>query len=85
MQSECRPPLAPPPSFTPRHSPALRGTGASFIRQYQFLYVYVLTTGNQAFWMYPTRFDAQFVYCYVWRKEGWTFAKLPIHTIDCVY
>lgn len=85
MQDEYRRPLSPPPSLEPQIHPVLQGTGPQFIRQYLFLYTYVLTKSSQHFWIYPIRFDAQFVYAYVWNNNTWSLAKIPINSIDCVY
>ncbi len=85
MQDDCCRPLSPPPPFSPQHHPVLKGTGPQFIRQYLFLYTYILTTGNQSFWIYPIRFDDQFVFAYVWEDDTWNLAKIPIDSIDCIY
>ncbi|MEA4933869.1 MAG: hypothetical protein VB071_09905 [Lawsonibacter sp.] len=49
------------------------------------MYTYILTTSNQSFWIYPIRFDDQYVYAYVRKNDDWDLSKLPIDSIDCVY
>ena len=85
MQDDCCMPLSPPPQVTPQLHPVLLGTGPQFIRQYLFLYAYILTTSDQSFWIYPIRFDDQFVYGYVWKNNAWILSKLPIDSINSVY
>ena len=83
MQAACCIPLS-PLRLTPKLPPVLQGTGPQFIRQYLFLYAYILATSNQSFWIYPIRFDDQYVYAYVRKNDDWDLSKLPIDSIDCV-
>jgi len=78
-------PPSPPPVITPHYSRTLTDLPVD-LKNYLYTYVYLWTTDDGSFWMYPISITPDNkLYGYQWNRNSWRLVELDRSQIDSLF
>ena len=73
------------PNTVPSYSSILKCDNYNLLEQFIDKYIYVWLKTNNAFWMYPTEVNDNYVKGFAWDIFGWREIGFSISAIDSFY